>query len=390
MSKDKPFYVLHRDRVEKNIVDMQNAFKKLYCNFVIAYSFKTNYLRPIIDIIAEHGCMAEVVSPYEMQYAIELARFWPKVVYNGVIPDTKAKFATALNNGITNVDNMTEYHEISEMANSLKKHIDIGVRVNFPISNGLCSRFGVPTESEDFAVLMESIAADDYVHFGGFHCHIGTARPAKFWSEKSDTMIAMAKKYRAKYIDLGGGMYGPMIPELASQFSDYAETYDEYAEVVCPRMKEAFPDEEVMLIVEPGTALVGNTMDLYCHVTDIKNVRGKVFITVDTCSNHLGIICECRVIPMTVYHSNGERERVSVTDATISGCTCLEFDYIRKGYYGDIAIGDVIKFENVGAYSIGASRQFIVPRPAVLDAKDGTVLRKVETFDDMFTNYLCE
>ncbi len=394
-SRDKagrsfPYYVLHRDRVEQNILDMKLAFEQHYGNFMIAYSFKTNYLRQIIEEVAARGGMAEVVSPYELSYALKLGLFQPnRIVYNGVTPDARTKFALAAQGGIVNVDNIAEFQDIANVAYEKSVPIKLGVRVNFEISNGLCSRFGVDIESDEFTNLMELLTQDDLVSFGGFHCHIGTARPPKFWIEKVETMIDLAKKYGAKYIDLGGGMYGPMIEELATQFSGYAGDFNEYAEPICSRMKEAFPEQDVMLIIEPGTALVGNTMDLYCHVTDVKNVRGQTYITVDTCSNHLGMICECRVIPTTLIKDKNSGEiRTIVHDATIAGCTCLEFDYIRKGFDGDVAIGDMILFENVGAYSIGASRQFIVARPMVVDAETGEILRQREKPGDMFWRYI--
>lgn len=387
LNDNAAYYVFHSDRLEKNIDSMKRAFTKLYENFQIAYSFKTNYLKRICRIIAANDCMAEVVSPYEFKYALGLGCFKPsKVVYNGVIPDPHAKYGVAACGGIVNVDNYGEYKMLSDLAKMNRTKIAIGVRVNFPIGNSLVSRFGVDIEGAEFSELMAAIDMDPYVTLKGFHCHIGTSRPAKYWREKAEVMVSLAKKHDVEYLDFGGGMYGPMIHELADQFTDYAASFDDYAEAVCPVMKEAFPDERVKLIVEPGTALVGNTMDLYAHVTDIKDVRGKKYVTLDTCSNHLGMICECRVIPMHVINPNTDLEPLH--DACISGCTCLEFDYIRKSFDGHINVGDVVVFENVGAYSIGASRQFIVPRPAVICADTGAILRPAETADDMFCNYL--
>ncbi len=252
------------------------------------------------------------------------------------------------------------------VAENSKTKIHLGVRVNFPVGNGLVSRFGMDVDGEDFAKSMELIEKSSYLSFSGFHCHIGTSRPVVYWAEKADRMIEIAKKFDAKYIDLGGGAYGPMPEELAKQFNGYA-SFEQYAETVCNKMNDAFPNHDVQLILEPGTAIVGNAMDALAHVTDIKKVRGTTYITVDICSNHLGMICECRDIPAEIIgDDNGKGEYV--TNATIAGCTCLEFDYIKKGFEGKVSIGDIIIFKNVGAYSISASRQFIVPRLAVVDA----------------------
>lgn len=386
--RSKAHYIFHADRLKKNISDMNKAFKSRYGNFRIGYSFKTNYLKEIIDIVSDAGCMAEVVSPAEFDYARCCNVPEENVIYNGVIPDHGNKFMVANRGGMVNVDNYAEYKALSKLAADANVHIYIGLRVNIDVDAGYISRFGVDVNGEEFTRIMDEIASDSHVTISGFHCHIGTTRQAKFWKKKAEILVDLAKKYNASYIDLGGGMYGPMIEELASQFNGYAKTYDEYAEVICPLFKEAFPDESVKLIVEPGTALVGNTIDLVCHITNIKKVNGKQFVTVDTCSNHLGMICECRVIPVAVYHDAKNGECVELHDADICGCTCLEFDYIRKNFDGAAAVGDIIVFPNIGAYSISATRQFIVGRPAVVDSSAHKVFRRGDTMIDMFGKYL--
>lgn len=381
------FYLFYEQRLRENITKMRNSFAELYGNFTIAYSFKTNYLRRICDIVNENGCMAEVVSTQEKEYATYLHFGENRIVYNGVVPDPEGKYQVAFRGGYVNVDNIEEYKSISEIANRRKQKIKLGVRVNFDIGNGLNSRFGVDITGYEFAMLMREIGCDEYVSFGGFHCHIGTARPAKYWHEKITKMIELAKKYNASYVDLGGGMYGPMPEELASQFTGYASSFDEYADAVAMPMKEAFPDEKVSLIVEPGTALVGNTMDVMAHITGIKNVRGKTYITVDCNSNHIGMLCECRVIPVEVIDT-GYGPTYEVIDGCIAGNTCLEYDYIRKEFSGNVKIGDTLVFKNCGAYSIGASRQFIVPRLGVRDGTTFALLKFAEDAGDVFRNYL--
>ncbi len=379
---DSAVYTFDRAALYNNISRLGKAFTSLYTNFQIAYSFKTNYLQQICEDVGMN-CMAEVVSPYEYSYAQALGYLPECIVYNGVIPDPEEKFELARAGGYVNVDNIEEYQALSRLAGELHKPICLGVRVNFDVGNGLCSRFGVDINGEEFKTLMEEIRQDEFVKLRGFHCHIGTSRQAIYWKRKVDTMIWLAKEYGAAYLDLGGGMFGKMPAALAGQFSDYVGEFDEYAEVVARTMKDAFPDERVKLILEPGTALVGNTFELEAHVVNIKNVRGKTYVTLDCTSNHIGMLCECREITYRVVPT-GDGDVVHVEDATLAGSTCLEYDYIRQHFTDDIRVGDTIIFENVGAYSISASRQFIVPRLAVLDKHTREVLRYPEKEEDMF------
>ena len=203
-------------------------------------------------------------------------------------------------------------------------------------------------------------------------------------------MAWLAKKYNAAYVDLGGGMYGPMPNELSAQFSGYEGSYEAYAEVICNAMKEEFPDESCKLILEPGTALVGNTMDMMATVISVRKIRGKVFITLDCNSNQMGVITDMKELPVKVYETEKSLARLNVEDAIMTGNTCLEFDYIRRGWSGSIAVGDKVLFQNVGAYSISSARQFIAPVPAVIDAKTGDVIMVGEDFASMFAKYYRE
>lgn len=75
-------------------------------------------------------------------------------------------------------------------------------------------------------------------------------------------------------------------------------------------------------------------------------------------------------------------------NAIIVGNTCLEYDYIRKDVTGELGVGDFIRFENLGAYSISMSRSFIIPPLDVFDEVSGRQLTaKMDGFS-IFQKYL--
>lgn len=382
-------YLFSNTKFQSNLSSIIRSFKAIYPCVFIAYSFKTNYLKSICNAILGEGQMAEVVSPYEYDYARTLGFPTNKIVYNGVIPDCEEKFKLAASGGLVNVDNIGEYNELSRMAKERNTSIQLGIRVNFDCGNNITSRFGVDLESPEFAEIMAKIQNNHYVRFGGFHTHIGSSRQISFWGIKAAKMIELAKEYGAKYIDLGGGMFGQMSDELSCQFKGYIGSFEVYADVVAGKMKEAFPGGEVALILEPGTAIVGNTMKVAAKIYNVKKVQDQIYVTLGCCSNHIGMLCECRDIPATIYHNPAvhDADRCNVVDATLCGDTCLEFDYIKKHFTGPIGPGDVIVFENCGAYSVSASRQFIVPRLPVYEEDTGDMLMRAETSADMLGKY---
>lgn len=88
-------YLFNENTLYENIVNMGKAFHRYYGNTYAAYSFKTNYLADICQIVNEAGLLAEVVSPYERMYAMELGFTPDRIVYNGVIPNTAEKVKLA-------------------------------------------------------------------------------------------------------------------------------------------------------------------------------------------------------------------------------------------------------------------------------------------------------
>lgn len=384
---DAAIYIFNRNRLIDNYEAITAAFTAKYANFKVAYSFKTNYLKEIVTTVQCLGCLAEVVSPYELQYAQALKFAPAATVYNGVIPDLERKYHIAVNHGIVNIDSYEEFAALRERAEERHELIRLGLRVSLDVGNGVTSRFGVDPNGEEFQKIMQEIRDGRYVELDGFHCHIGSTRPVRYWKEKTLKLIDLLQKHGGHYADFGGGMFGPMPESLAKQFSDYPSSFQPYAEVTAGLLKEAFPDERVKMIIEPGTALVGNTMDVLASVKSIKVIRGVTYITVDCCSNQLGFICDCKDIPFEIIQ-NGNRQRIRVENATIAGNTCLEYDYIRKGVTGELGVGDFIRFENLGAYSISTSRSFIVPSLDVVDEASGRRLTARADSFSMFQKYL--
>ena len=383
----KAAYIFDREAFEKNFNDITSAFESEYGLFKIAYSFKTNYLKAICTGVKDLGGMAEVVSPYEYQYAKALGFADSRIVYNGVIPDPAGKYEAALNGAKVNVDNIEEYKAISREAALKEKAVVLGVRVNIDIGNGLTSRFGVDADGDELAELMKLINKDTHVSFGGFHVHIGFGKPVRFWEEKAKKMVALAKKYSPEYIDLGGGLFGIMPEFFAKQFAEYPGDFVQYAKATARLMKEAFPDERILLMIEPGTALVGNTFAVMAKVTEIKKIKDKHFIIMNCNSNQLGFASDTKKLYTEVFNvGTGSHEYLE--DAIVAGNTCIDKDYVVNGISCKVGIGDLMVFHNVGAYSLSPSRQFIVPRLGVYDKDTGSCLLEGSGFKEMFQAYL--
>jgi diaminopimelate decarboxylase len=96
--------------------------------------------------------------------------------------------------------------------------------------------------------------------------------------------------------------------------------------------------------------------------------------------------------PVHVIHpAKGLREQKEYVDLDFAGYTCIESDYLYRGYNGQLAVGDWVVFENVGSYSVVLKPPFIWPNFPIIEYNsergDSRVVKRQETFDDVFHTF---
>lgn len=391
-----PTYVFMADDFINNYLELENAFKSIYPKYTLAYSFKTNYTPRICQIVKELGGCAEVVSDMEYYLAKKIGFEDEKIIYNGPAKGNSME-EHILKNGIVNIDNINEIERVCKLAESNpKRQINIGIRVNFDIGNNLISRFGINTESNSLTEAIEMLRRYPNIKVIGLHYHISRARSLDAWKKRVETMMDLVDKYietTPKYINLGSGMYGQMADNLKAQFTGDIPSYKEYAEIVADTFQQHYirlPDsDKPMLITEPGTTLVAKYIYLIAKVTNIKNIRGKHFATLDGSFHNLGEISGMKNLPIEVYPVS--QKASSYDDIDFVGYTCLEQDCMYRSYKGDLDVGSYILFENVGAYSIVLKPPFILPDCAMVEIQNDrsiSLIKRAQTFEEVFSSFI--
>lgn len=385
-----PYYVFYADEFTQNYHNLENAFREIYPDYQIAYSFKTNYTPAVCKIVYNLGGYAEVVSDMEYELALRIGFPVNHIVYNG---PGKEKFLNdcILGDGLLNLDNLSEVDKVCVIDKEKKS---VGIRVNFDIGNGLHSRFGIDTTNGDLEYSVRKLN-DNGILVKGLHFHISRARRLEYWKKRIDFMLTIAdaveklQKHAIEYIDVGSGMFGDLGDELRVQFPD-TPSYHEYAEVVAGAMADHYQgrEEKPLLITEPGTTLVSRYFSLFATVLDIKKIRGKHFALLDCSFHNAGEICGLKKIPMRIV-STGDKQR-EYSDLDLVGYTCLEQDVIYHGFSGKLGVGDVIEFSNVGGYSIVSKPPFIHPDiPIFMEQGNArTCIKRAQTMDDIFAPYV--
>lgn len=388
------FYLLDSNQFRRNYLELQESFRTIYPEMHIAYSYKTNYIPALCKIVDELGGYAEVVSGMEWAIAKSVGVKAERVIFNGPFKHPKAVSEILLSGGVVNIDSEHELPLISKIIDDNSgKIFNIGLRCNFDIDDGVTSRFGVDIDSESFENILRFIKSRSNIHFSLIHCHFAT-RKLESWTQRVDGVFRLIDERLGivpPYIDLGGGLFGKMPDTLKVQFDSYIPDYKEYAEVIAGSFAKRFSGEEKpVLFIEPGSALVGDVMKFVAKVVSLKTVRGKNIATLLGSIYNINPTLNKKNPPICVYHS-GDNEPQWFDDLDFGGYTCIESDYLYRGYSGKIAVGDYVVFGNVGSYSVVLKPPFILPNFPIVDYNDDTghivPVKDAETFDDLFRTY---
>ena len=382
------FYLLDSEQFRKNFIELKDTFSAIYPNFNIAYSYKTNYTPKLCKIVNELGGYAEVVSEMETELALRCGVYPKNIIWNGPVKNLE-KLKEYLNMGVTvNIDSLNEANYIDAYANNIQKKLNVGIRCNYDVNDGVISRFGFDIEGEDFNKVINIIMNNPYLHFVNFQCHFAK-RQVEYWPARAKGMVDLIERIGIipERIDIGGGLFGKMPLSLKSQFNVEIPNYVDYANAAATIIRDYFKDKDMKpeLIIEPGTAIVGDCMKFVGTIKTIKNVRGKYFATIFGSQKNISMTGINP--PIDVIHMNNEL--CDYQDLDMVGFTCIEGDALYKNYTGKLAVDDAVVISNCGSYSLVMKPPFILPNFPVLDicGNEVEVIKKKETFDDIFHTF---
>ena len=383
------FYLLDSAQFKKNFQELKAAFGKIYPNFNIAYSYKTNYTPKFCRLVNEMGGYAEVVSEMELEIARRVGCKPERIIWNGPIKTPTIVEEFLLEGGCINIDSREELDMIKAIH---ERHADnkitVGIRCNYDVNDGVVSRFGFDIDSEDFKEAVGFVTQTKNVHFINFQCHFAK-RQIEYWPARAKGMTELIDKLGIipERIDIGGGLFGKMADSLKDQFRCEIPDYHAYAKAAAQVFADYFKNKDVKpeLLIEPGSAVVGDCMKFVGTVKTIKNVRCKWIATVLGSQKNIsmtGINPPMEVIPMGC-------EQKEYKDMDFVGFTCIEGDVLYHNYTGKLAHQDAIVISNCGSYSLVMKPPFILPNFPVLDISEGKteVIKRQENFDDLFHTF---
>jgi len=154
-----PFYLFDEKGFVENYKKLEGTFQKVYPNYHICYSYKTNYTPFVCQLVKSLGGLAEVVSDMEYTLAKKIGYLNSQIVYNGPSKG-ELLYEHLLSGGIVNIDSLDEANRIVAFCKShVNKQFTIGIRINMDLGGNFISRFGLVPDSEELAETVKIIEA---------------------------------------------------------------------------------------------------------------------------------------------------------------------------------------------------------------------------------------
>lgn len=365
MSKSKfktPYFLIHEDLLEENIANFRNAMDDIWPNSIIAYSVKTNSLPWILDWMNRHNVYAEVVSDEEYQLALLTGYATDRIVFNGPIKTDKYLRKAFEGGSIINIDSQNEIDFIKREKPEIKGTLGVRVNVDPAIfdsedvgyqEDGF--RFGFCSENGSLKKALETlIGVYGRIPFG-LHFHVNSiTRSLNVYRAIASYAAEIIKEYKidSSYIDIGGGFFGGVPGKT---------TPKEYIGVIKEKLGPVIDITKTKLIIEPGSAAVGSTIDLHTSVIDVKDtVHGRI-VTTDGSRIYIDPLW---IKKGYVYTTDSARE--THQHQVICGYTCMDHDRIMAiDNKPELLVNDHIVYHRVGNYTVTFGGPFIRPFPPV-------------------------
>lgn len=382
-----PLHAYSANAIRQRIGELKAALDGL--DATICYAVKANANLAILQLMAQAGVGADIVSVGELRRALNAGIPAGRIVFSGV-GKSADEIAGALNVGILrfNVESLDELHTLQRLAKTQEVTARAAVRINPDVDAQTHAKISTGKSENKFGVSIDEARRWfagrkqlTHVQLDGLHVHIGSQilsvepfrlalqRVAAFWRELEQAGHPIAS------IDVGGGL-GVCYREGTDQPVAAAD----YVAVI----REALAGFRGRLLLEPGRYLVAEAGVLLTRVIRVKPGIERSFLILDAAMNDL-----LRPSLYDAWHDivpvvDAARPRVTYD---VVGPVCETGDtFARARALPECSAGDLLLIKATGAYGTSMASTYN-SRPlaaeVLLDQGRYAVVRRRQHFEDM-------
>lgn len=384
-SVSTPFYLYSYKTLIDHYRKIKAAFRPI--DPLICFSVKSNSNLAVLRALVKNGAGLDIVSGGEL-YRAKLAGVNPKkVVYSGV-GKKREEIEEAVRFGILffNVESEEELDEIERAASSLKKKVNVAIRINpdvIPKTHHYVatgkgeSKFGLDFETAH--KIFNSRWRYPSLNIRGVHVHIGSQiLNAEPFTTAIRKVLEFLKdcKVEVDHFNIGGGLgivYSMENPQTAKSF----------AGSILPLLRKS----RLKIILEPGRFISGNSGILVVKVLYTKRTPRKKFVIVDGGMSDLirPSLYEAyhKIVPVSVDEdASSTAEKVDIV-----GPICEAGDFLGKDrYLPHMPKESLVAVMGTGAYGFTMSSNYNSrPRGAevMVIGKKFYVVKRAESYKDL-------
>lgn len=364
-----PFYIVDLDRIRHAYVAQYQTWTRYFPLFHLAYSYKTNPLRSIVQTLCQAGAWAEVVSATELHWALEDGFVDDNILFDGPVKTVEELRIALKSRARIQIDSLTEVHTLVSLQDMIDEPPNISARLAMPYKSTI-SRFGLSNdEYYEAAILLEKVG----MKFRGIHAHVGSNQNDPTIYGRTVSICApyvadlMASNCAPVWLDIGGGFPANSIdPRVLPRGPE------EYAsEVAAQCTRNGLRLDKLELITEPGRSLVEDHAILVTRVAAIKARPMRPILVVDAGTNLVRSLKNW-FHPIEFLRPSGALKTIY----DIYGALCFESDTFATAYPGpsDIEVGDVVLIGEAGGYDMPSANVWTRPAPAIYGQLGGHAL----------------
>lgn len=397
---DTPLYLMDEGRIRKNCRLYKNAMDASFPAALPLYASKALCCKRVLEIVAEEGLGADVVSAGEIHTA-KIAGFpMDKLYFHGSSKsDAEIDYALDCGVGYFIVDGEEELAAIEALASARGMRQKVLLRLTPGIdphtfeavaTGKLDSKFGVPIETGQAEAFVRHALAFPHIDLRGYHAHVGSqVFDSQVFRDTADVMLAFTAEMKDKIgylpekLNLGGG-YGVRYLESDPEIDIPWEI-----SIVCGYIRRqcailSLPVPKLLL--EPGRSIVADAGLTVYTIEAVKTIPGsKTYYCIDG-----GMGDDPRYAlygaPYTILAPEKLAQDNSVV-CTVGGRCCESGDMIQENVpLPALSRGDLLAVLTTGAYNHSmASNYNNVPRPPIvmLDGQRDYVAVRRETYEDI-------
>ncbi|MCA9665026.1 MAG: hypothetical protein KC503_05535 [Myxococcales bacterium] len=362
-----PFYLYDMDQA----VAHYNAITKhLPSQVGVYYCIKANNNPRVMSIFKDHVPGIDISSIGELDLATAVGYTPQQMSFAGPgKSDNELRRAVENDIHLLSIESHNELTRLIAICKEMGKRINVTIRIN-PLSipnafnmkmGGRPSQFGVPEEDVDPTVELAKNAAE--IELKGIHVFSGTQcldQPSIIENLKQtlsiSARIAREHDIKPEIINLGGGFGVPYFP--GQEAMDVDSLSKEAGATIEAFVADEPRCKDTQFFFELGRYMIGFFGVYVTRVLDIKETRGKRFVIMDGGMNHcfaatgnFGQLVKKNYPVLNLSHSDAAASKCEVV-----GPLCTPLDSMARNIEMPAAeIGDLICFNNCGAYSYSAS-----------------------------------